>query len=250
MNYNNYVYVFNRYSNDVIRINSITGDLKYIPLKTGISANKKSGIATNERYYFLYETGELFCFNLSGENVEYFGCIHEVKNVRRLEMIDGILHVLMRHGDIWAYDIGNNNTDQLVKKFSNEYDAGSFVKTDYGFVILPRLSNEILVANEGIIKVLSIVPDSYPSLRYMDKGRGLFEEWIEKDAGYLFLTKCLGDFLWVSKVSPCISWIKPFCPPDSEFRKYVLKDEGIIKEGDVWKYKIGLEDYIDYIIKL
>lgn len=196
--------------------------------------------------------------------------------------IEGCFYILYENGDIYSYNMDNNEVKHLglFKECKeairlNVLDNKLYVLMKHGDIwvlddtqlhfnqLTPAYSDSYSASNfikvekefivlpslsDEIIRAKDGIVESIMVIpkeidRLEDPGRGYFENCIDMADGYLFLTKRLDRFLLVDKHNGSLKWIKPDFPSREEFVKIYMNCNRILKEG-----MFKLADYVKNII--
>ena len=237
--FNNKVYLFPRYDENIYKYNLNKGETFDIVSSIEGGTERLCGCLDDYLFYILYNDGKLYTYNMESDEINYLGKFDEIVGTTKINMFGKELYAMKSHGDIWKLNLFESSFFQVTPCVSDDYSSGNFIKFDKQFIVLPGLSKELYAASDNYIEKIAEIPNDFE--RINDSGRGYFDRYIDCEDKYIFLGKRLSRYLSISKNGEII-WIEPNCPSKEEYLSVNKEFNHIIREDT-----FTLIDYINYI---
>ncbi len=205
-----------KYDDVIILYNLINGTIETVDIK--FTGTKYDVIVEEDCLFILYEAGKIIkvIINNMQSQCEYYDGTG--KDIFRLGAFDGKLYGLSRQGDI--LQISDCNCCEKICGGLNQKNApGCFIKTNKGFVVLPSLSKNIYLDNNGKWVLINEINDDFDRLD--DPMRSFFEKYIKYNDDIIFLTKKLDRFLVINTNTAETKWVLPKMPMKWEYYEHI-----------------------------
>lgn len=242
--YQNYLYVFLRMEEAVVQIDLITEKVRKLSYHYFRDSVREKGTEVpkcfcracqvgNVMWLFSNTMKTILAYNMENNRCDAFNLSQTIDGCIDVVWKDSKFYILSKQYKVFEWNI-DLSTIEVMADFEEEHSDitmwGRLVVTDTTYILLPCLSNEILLLNrtgEGKREIYH----SYPS----DFGYYAPENWskyirpCEDENNYYFPMRSANYILKIGKKTGELTWIKPYVDNEKEgFQYYYRKNNQIL----------------------
>lgn len=247
--YGDDIYVFPKYKNFIIKIDTRTDQAIEInnPAYAQMDKNVSAGVNGGHVYFFLRDSSKVTEYDLCADRCREYRLSHKLGNIASAQYFDGRFFLLSRNGELSAWDAESNVLETLVPPFISEgipYYFSICTVTKKNIWLLPSGGEDIYVYCRENNKVEKY--DGYPEgFAYLRTGNcGKYLTVREYRGTYYHDMNSANCILCIDKDSGEEKWIKPSIPSPMEQCQYYIENGCpiVLKEEE-----LSLEEFLEIV---
>lgn len=234
--YREFLYIFPKYKNAVIRFDTKTKAVKkesklFNKMAENVKADGKNpffvcGCQSENKVWFLHSLGNLIvAYDMEQDRWEEYALPLRIMDCVYVVKYNNILYILSSEGRIYCWSV-TEKFIWLLAECSNEvnkvWEFGRIVVTDEKIIVLPALGTDIVLFSLDGMQ-MDIYHDFPKDFQYCGPSNwSKYYGYCEDEVHYYFGLRCMTHIMCIEKQHGEIKWIKPKLPAFADYMKYKL----------------------------